>query len=210
MTRRREAMTLVELAVGLGILAVLGTLLFQLQRTGWRRLQSTENKLTAALATHEQAEALRRTLSTARWAWVVPPVPAEARVDGSSALIYVARAGKRARAGAPAPDRVIEHFHDDEGRRLVVDGRPGRGALTAARFLAPRAHVVQFQLEADEHSSATGFNAARERSVLVSAVHLATEHEEQEFAAFAWEDDHPWCTRGRALHAGFVDPPTTP
>lgn len=208
MTRRRGGMTLVEMAVGLGILAVLGTLMFQLQRTGWRRLQSTENKITAARATHEQAEALRRTLSTARWAWVVPPAKSEASVDGSSTLLYVARATKRTRAGEAPPERVIEHFHDEEGRRLVVDGRSGRGALTVARFSSPRPHVLQFQLEADEHSAATGFNAARERSVLVSAVHLATEHEEEEFAAFAWEDDHPWCTKGRALHAGFVDPPT--
>lgn len=204
---KRGGMTLVELTVGFGILAVLGTMMFQFQRTGWRRIQSTDNKLTAARATHEQAEALRRTLSTARWAWVVPPQKGDAAAaDGSSALLYVSRSLKRARGVELAPERVIEHFHDDEGRRLVVDGKANRGILTAARFTQPRAHVVEMRLEADEHSAATGFNAERERSRLVTAVHLATEHENDEFAAFAYETDHPWCTRGRALHAGFIDP----
>ena len=209
MTRRRHAMTLIEMCVGLGILAVLGALMFQLQRSGWRRIQSTENKLTASRTTHEQAEALRRTLTTAQWAWVVPPAKGDsAHADGTSALLYVGRA-TRARKGEKTekrPDRVLEHFHNEEDRRLVVDGHPGRGALVDARFSAPRPHVVGFQLEADEHSPATGMNAARERSTLISAVHLATEHEEDEFAAFAWEEDHPWCTKGHALHYGFVDP----
>ena len=202
---RRSGMTLAELAVGIGILAVLGTMMLQFQRTGWRRLQSTDNKLTAARATHEQAEALRRTLSTARWAWVVPPPKGES-ADGTSNLLYVARSMRRPKGAETAPERVIEHFHDEEGRRVVVDGHANRGILTAARFLSPRPHVVQVRLEADEHSAATGFDPAREKSTLLTAVHLATEHENDEFAAFAWESDHPWCTRGRALHAGFVDP----
>ena len=53
----------------------------------------------------------------------------------------------------------------------------------------------------------TGYKATLVNfKTLVTAVHLATEHEEQEFADFAWESDHPWCTRGRAIHAGFIDP----
>lgn len=197
----RGGMTLVELAVGIGILAVLGTLLFQFQRGGWRRIQSTDNKLTAARATHEQAEALRRTLTTARWAWVVPQ-----KGEPDSNLLYVARSTRKAAGEERSRERIIEHFHDDEGKRVVVDGKANRGILTEARFSQPRPHVVQLALKADESSPATGFNAERERSTLVTAVHLATEHEEQEFADFAWESDHPWCTRGRALHAGFIDP----
>jgi hypothetical protein len=166
-------LNLVEMSVGLGLLAVLGTLTYQFQHMGWRRVQATDEKITAMRTVHEQVEALRRTLTTARWAWVVP---------GRDDLLYAGRT-----------QRVIEHHASDEEHRLIVDGRPGRGTPMEAHFTAPAPHVVAFRLTA-------------ERSTIDSAVHLAAEDEDDTYARFTFEPDHPWCTHGRALHYGFVDP----
>jgi hypothetical protein len=201
----RHAFTFVELMVAAGVLAVLGVAIVQLTGTGWRRIESTERKLTAAKRSHDRIEELRGTLATARWAWVVPP-PDEptAKPEDGSPLIYVGRAVKSPGPGRPK-EKAVEVAYDRDAHELAISGKAVPGALDEVRFVAAKPHFVKLIVRTDEASAATGL-AHREKSTLVTGVYLQAQAEEEEFEAFAWEEDHPWCTRGKALHAGFIEP----
>lgn len=192
---RRHGLTFVELMVASGVMLVLGAMVVQLQRSGWRRIESTDRKLTAARRTHDRLEDMRRTLASARWAWVVKRPGDE---GPGSPLMYVGRSGKTT--------SVVELSFAPEERELAVNGQAVPGALASVRFESRQPHLVRIEVTTDEASAATGL-AHRERSTLSTAVYLQVEAEDDEFGRFAYDEEHPWCTRGRALHAGFVDPP---
>jgi hypothetical protein len=220
-SRTLGAVTLVELVVASGLVAVVGLALVRVTGAGWRRVESTERKITAAKRTHERLEALRHALSGARWAWIVAPAaaarepaagpaaaagaPEDTSPPQGSPLMYLGRATSAPGTGKPPRGRVVEYAYSAESRELVVGARAVPGALDDVRFFMPRSNLVKAIVCTDEHGVATGL-AHRERSTMVTAVHMQAQAEEEEFAAFAWEDSHPWCTRAAALHAGFVDP----
>jgi prepilin-type N-terminal cleavage/methylation domain-containing protein len=192
---KRSGFTFVEMMVATGILTVAALVLFQMQSRGARVLDSNSRKVTAARRAHEGSEALRRKLAAVHWVWL--PGADAAPVTTGSDLMYSANAGEKS--------TVNEYQFSPDDKQLVQDGLESGPPLSHVSFSRLGSHVLRYVVRADEHGTASDFQAFRERSTLVSAVYLQQEDEEDRFANFVLEPQHQWCLRGLSIHYGIDD-----